>query len=262
MVSLRGWLNGTKNKPEEPANLPSTVPDLHPWPGAGVSRVSRADKVSPLLSRQRLGSTSTLVVPHASSREASVGDTGERRAGGKEIGIGAHEDVGHHRTRRRASREHPVLIDAMVLNGKTHSAGNSQRVSSSIVGEGSVGVDIPASSAVGGVRVEDDEGLVLVGEVGVLGAAEVRLGSTRAVVHCDDQSRVGDDASRLVEVHPHIGGVGAEAVDLLQLVLGSEGAADCEEQRCGDDFEESEHFDRGIRRVSGWRVRADPVVIL
>lgn len=48
--------------------------------------------------------------------------------------------------------------------------------------------DVPAATGSGSIREDDDE-TVLVGKGGVRRAGEVSLGSTRAVVHRDDERR-------------------------------------------------------------------------
>lgn len=200
------------------SGVTSSVPNLHPGSWSSISWVPGSDKVSPCLRGHRLGSTGALIIPHPSSREAGVRYAGKCRARFEEIGIGAHEDVGHHRTRRRSSRENPVRIDVPGIDRIPHSTGDAQGVATTVMGERCVGMDVPASSTVGGMGIEDHESLVGVCEVGVLGAAKVCLRSTSAVVHGNDKSRVGHQVRGTVAVHPDIGRVGTEAVDLRQLV--------------------------------------------
>jgi len=83
---------------------------------------------------------------------------------------------------------------------------------------------IPASSRVGCVGVDNHEALVRVRKVGVVGASEVGLGGTSAVVHGDDEGGVRHETSGLVLVHLDVGGVAAEVGNLNQLVLSSESA--------------------------------------
>ena len=64
---------------------------------------------------------------------------------------------------------------------------------------------------------DDDESFLGVCEIRVLGAAEVRLRSASAVVHGDDKWSGVRERRRLVQVHLHICGVGAEVrSDLLE----------------------------------------------
>jgi hypothetical protein len=68
------------------------------------------------------------------------------------------------------------------------------------VGESSLGRDVPASSRVWRLRVDDDE-TVLLGEFGVRRAGVVGIGSALAVVDGNDDRGLSSELVRDVDVH-------------------------------------------------------------
>lgn len=78
-----------------------------------------------------------------------------------------------------------------------------------------LGRDIPTSSRVRRLGIDDDEAL-RVGESLVRAVVVVSLGSAGAVVNSDDNGRVRGNFVGDVDVHLDAAGVGAEVGDLLQ----------------------------------------------
>ena len=213
----------------------STVPELEFGAGTREARVTVADKITlrrrtvstsvhsiitqnahPLLRCLDELASSTLAVPHVRTSEASVRNAREGRAGLEEVGVGTHEDVGHHGTRARTRGEYTAGINAIVLNSVAHHGSDSEGIASLVVREGRRAVNVPASSRVGRIGVDDNEA-VRISEVGVLGTLKVRLGGTRAVMHGDDERWWVGQLRRLVDEHLYAGWVGAEVGDLLEL---------------------------------------------
>jgi len=111
-----------------------------------------------------------LAVPHARAGEAAVGDTSKGSTGLEEVRISASQDVGHHSARGSTGHKHAVGVDVVVLDGITDGRGDGDRITTTIVSESLGGVDVPASSAIGCVGVDDHESLVAISKIGVLGA--------------------------------------------------------------------------------------------
>lgn len=170
----------------------------------------------PLLRGLNELTSGALTVPQTGSSEASVRDAREGRSSCEQVGVGTHEDVGHHGARAGARREDASRIDTIRLDGVANHGGNGLRIASGVVRERRGSVDIPTSSRVGCVGVDDYEA-VGVCEVRVLGALEVRLSGTLAVVHGDDERWRAGKARWLVQEHLHACRVGPEVRDLLEL---------------------------------------------
>lgn len=95
--------------------------------------------------------------------------------------------------------------------------------------ECSIAVDVPASSAVWCVGVDHDEA-ERVCEIRVLGALEVSLGSSRAVMDCHNQSRICFDGGRSIHEHASVGWIRTKVGDLLQRSSSRIGADRCERE--------------------------------
>jgi hypothetical protein len=107
---------------------------------------------------------------------------------------------GHHSTRAAASNEDLAGVTLVLVESVGNHVGDRVAVSTTAVGEGGLGRDIPASALVGGLGVDDDEA-VLVGELCVGRTSVVGLGSTRAVVNGNDDRRLSSKLVRDVDVH-------------------------------------------------------------
>jgi len=214
-----------------------SVPELQPGTSPRVTGIAVANQVSPLLGTLDGLALRTLTVPHAGASEAGVWDASEGSTSSEQIGVCTREDLGHHRTRRGSSDIDTTGIDVVVRDGEADGTRDTQGVTSRVVSEGRGAVDVPASSAVWGVRVDYDEALELVRKVGVLRAAEVRLRRTRAVVDSDHQSWSGDDIGRFIDEGTNPSRVAAEVEEFLDLVLSSQDANGVDETE-GDVLEE------------------------
>ena len=107
--------------------------------------------------------------------------------------------------------------------------------------ERSLRMNIPASSRVGSIRVDDDKAM-LVSKLPVWCARKVGLGGAGAVVGCDENWGVGGgcDLIRDIDVHANVGGVRAKIGDLLERST-EDGADSCEEPG-----ERGSKFDHGV----------------
>lgn len=95
------------------------------------------------------------------------------------------------------------------------------RVSSAVVAQSLRSIDVEASAATRRVGVDHNEA-ICISEGSVLRAAEISLSRAGAVVDSDNERRRAGEFRRLVDIHAHIVGVGADVgCHLNQLVLGS-----------------------------------------
>ncbi|KAI6756085.1 hypothetical protein HG530_011821 [Fusarium avenaceum] len=122
----------------------------------------------------------------------------------------------HHGTGRVTSDKDPLGVTAVLLENKLDHVGNRVAASTTVVGQGHLGRNIPAVT--GGVRclgVDDDEA-VLLGVGSPLVALEVGLGGTSAVVKTNNHSRVGLQVLRHVQEHAGACWVASIVGDLLE----------------------------------------------
>lgn len=150
--------------------------------------ISEIKTTHPLLSSLNKLTGRALAVPQVGTSEATVRDTRESGSGLEKIRVGTHEDIRHHGSRTGTRGEDTARVNAIVLDSVADHRGDSERVATLVMRESRCGVDIPASSRVGGVGVDDYE-TMRVGKVGVLSAGEVCLRCARAVVHGDNERR-------------------------------------------------------------------------
>lgn len=74
------------------------------------------------------------------------------------MGVSAHS---HHSTRRRARDENLGRVGLVSLQGIANHVGDAVAVGAAIVSHGSFGADVPASSTVGTLGIDDDEALLI-----------------------------------------------------------------------------------------------------
>lgn len=198
--------------------------------------------------------SSTLAIPEVGALEARVGDAREGSTRREDVGVRSHKHVRHHSTGRRASGEDTRRVDTPVRDGIANGGNNAEGVAASVVCQCLSGVHVPALTGAGGSVGVEENVAVLVGEGGVLGAGEVCLGGTRAVVHGDDERGWVRELGGLVVEHADVRWVGAPVVELYQLSGGGEraGYGQCDS---GEDSWQ-EHF--GMRTVSWMACRHQP----
>ena len=195
------------------------------------SWVVAADLVTPLLRRLDQGAARALVVPawgilawlRAFNVEAAIRDARVGGSGLEDIRVGTSEDVGHHGARAGAGGVHAVCISAKVGHGVLDHVDDGQAVAAAFVGQGGSRGDVPAAAGRRCIRVYHDEA-VGVGQCGILGAAEVGVGSAGAVVDCHDDGRRCGYTRRHVNVHAGVSWSIGEGRDLFQ--GGGEGAGE------------------------------------
>jgi len=198
-----------------------SVPDHHLRTGAGVSRVSITDQITPGLSSHRDLPLSASRVPSIRAGEACKRNTRVNRGSLEQVRVASCHDVGHHRSGGGTGDVDVGGVDTVVADRVGDHGGNTLRVSSTVVGEGSVGVHVEAATASGCVGVYDDEA-ISIGEGSILGTREVGLSGTRTVVDGDDEWSGASQSRRLVDEHADIVGVRANVTRYLrELVLGS-----------------------------------------
>lgn len=144
-------------------------------------------------------------------------------------------------TRGRTSNEDASRIDIPGTNGIRDHVRDRVGVSSPVVGERSLGGDVPACARVRRAGVDDNES-VLICELGVRRTGEVARTGDRTLVEGDDESGIRSDSRRLVDVETDIRRVGETGGDLLErrsqplLNAGAGGEAG---ERCEEECEEA-----------------------
>lgn len=73
-----------------------SVPQLHPWTRAGVTRISRTNQIAPLLRRLGELTVGARAIPHAGTCETSIRDSSEGGSSLEEVWVRAGKYVGHH----------------------------------------------------------------------------------------------------------------------------------------------------------------------
>jgi hypothetical protein len=111
-----------------------------------------------------------------------------------------HCTYGHHSTRAAASDKDTASITLVLVKSVSNHVGDRVAVAATIVGERSLGRDIPASSLVRRLGVDDDE-TVLLGEFGVRRASVIGIGSALAVVDGNNDRGLSSELVRDVDVH-------------------------------------------------------------
>jgi hypothetical protein len=111
-----------------------------------------------------------------------------------------HCTYGHHSARTAASHKDTASIALVLVKSVSDHVSDRVAVATTIVGERSLGRDIPASSRVRRLRVDNDE-TVLLGEFGVRRAGVVGVGSALAVVDGNDDRGLSSELVRDVDVH-------------------------------------------------------------
>jgi hypothetical protein len=106
----------------------------------------------------------------------------------------------HHSARAASGDEDLAGVTLVLLESVSDHVGDRVAVAATVVGEGLLRRHIPAGARVGGLRVDDDEA-VLLGQFGVRSRLEVRGASTLAVVDGNDDSGLGGKLVRDVDVH-------------------------------------------------------------
>lgn len=117
---------------------------------------------------------STGRVPRISSSEAGERNTGVDRSSLHQIRITSSHDVGHHSSRRCACDEYFAGVDTVVGDGVCDHRRDALRITSTVVSESLIGVDVEAGATSWRVGVDDDEAIGIC-QGRVLGAGEVRL---------------------------------------------------------------------------------------
>lgn len=191
------------------------VVDGHLWPLSSVAGIGSANLVTPGLSSLGELSLRALRVPQAGAGEASERHTGKGGSSLEDIGVGSHEYVRHHGTRRGTGGKDTAGVAIVSLECVLDHVRNSQRITTGIVREGSRRSNIPALARVGSLRVDDNEA-ILISKALVGGSRVVSLRCASAVVHGYENRRVGLTVVWDVDVHESIGGVGAKVVDSLK----------------------------------------------
>jgi hypothetical protein len=176
---------------------------------------------------------------------------------------------GHHSARAATSHEDTAGIALVLVESVSDHVGDRVAVAATVVGERSLGRDIPASSRVGGLRVDDDE-TVLLSQFGVRRASVVGVGSALAVVDGNDDRGLSSKLVRDVDVHlglrwvsvlvrsciaigerTNVGRVGSIVGDLLQR---------CGQRTAGNGQDRSEkrelHVGQLLKEIGQSRYRA------
>jgi hypothetical protein len=107
---------------------------------------------------------------------------------------------GHHSARAASSDEDLAGVTVVLLESVSDHVGDRVAVAATVVGEGLLRRNIPAGAGVGRLRVDDDE-TVLLGQFGVRSRLVVRGASSLAVVDGNDDSGLGGELVRDVDVH-------------------------------------------------------------
>ena len=83
------------------------------------------------------------------------------------------------------------------------------------MGKSGVGVDIPASSRVGGIGIDDDEA-IRVRKIMVLSTRVIGLSSACAVMRRNEDRRRTCKPIGVVDKHANFGGIGTKVSDFCQ----------------------------------------------
>ena len=182
-----------------------TVVDLHARARASVAGVHGLGDSAPVLRGADHFTLGAAAVPSiglvGGGVEASGGNSGVNNGGLEQLGVGCGHDVlsinhlllantpetvqflgvihGHHGTRARSGDEDLAGVHLVLLGSPVDHVGDRVAVTTTVVGQSSLGADIPASSAVGAFGVDDNEAILL-SQLSVRGASVVSLGGTSA----------------------------------------------------------------------------------
>jgi len=170
------------------------VDDLHARPLARVPGVGVADVRGPLVGGMLQALGARLVAAHGRGGGVAAGEAGEGDArvcgaGLEDLRVRAHHDVGHHGARGGAHDEDLVLVAVELAEREVDHADDAGRVARAAVRQGAGVVDVPAVAVLGGLRVDDNEAVVIrIGRELVVSeklpgraAARVKLGNSGSV---------------------------------------------------------------------------------
>ncbi|KAI6768520.1 hypothetical protein HG531_010709 [Fusarium graminearum] len=150
------------------------------------------------------------------AHEAASGDTSVDNGSGEDVGLCFSVTHSHHSTGRVTSDKDSLGVTTVVLENMLDHVGNRGAATTTLVGQGHLGGDIPAvTRSVRSLRVDDNEAVLL--SIGSpLVALVVSLSSTGTIVKTDDHSRVRLQVLGDVEEHASSCGVVAIAGDFLE----------------------------------------------
>jgi len=134
-----------------------SVPQLNLRALSAVAWICGTDLVTPLSSSFRELALSTLGVPHTTSGETTERNTRPGGPSSENIRIGAHQHVGHHRSGTDTDGEDTGGIGLVGADSVLDHVDDGQGISTAVVSESCRGVNIPASTDIRGIGVNDDE---------------------------------------------------------------------------------------------------------